>query len=234
MNPAAPRARRPGRPPRPDSAAMRERLLDTATALFAEQGVAATTIAHIAARAGVTPAMVHYYFRNRGQLIDAVVDERLAPVIAHVWEPVPADDAVTADPAAAARECLVLIVQRLAHSAAQRPWLPPLWLHEVVNEAGQLRERVLRHLPAARLHRLTALIEQGQRQGVIRPGVEPRLAVLSILGLTLLPLATANLWRRLWPEGARAIDADAIAAHALAVLAGGLFIPHPPGAGGSA
>jgi hypothetical protein len=43
----------------------RESLLDAAVALFAEQGVAATSSAKIAARAGVTPAMVHYHFRCR-------------------------------------------------------------------------------------------------------------------------------------------------------------------------
>jgi AcrR family transcriptional regulator len=68
---------------------MRGQLLDLATELFAARGVAATTIAHIAQRAGVTPAMVHYYFKSRDQLIDAVVLERIVPVIGFVWAPVP-------------------------------------------------------------------------------------------------------------------------------------------------
>lgn len=237
MNSAPPATpRRPGRPPRPDSAAMRARLLDLATQRFAASGVAATTIAHIAQLAGVTPAMVHYYFKSRDQLIDAVVQERLVPVIAYVWAPVPVAAGQAqeppADPAATVRAFIAEIVGRVVRSAAERPWLPALWLHEVVNEGGQLRERVLRHLPADRLHAFAALIADCHRQGAITPGVEPRLVFLSLLGLTLLPLATSSLWRRVWqgdPQAqAQALDTEAIAAHAIAMLTGGLFSPAAP------
>ena len=145
-----PAPRRPGRPVRPDNAAMRADLLGIATGLFAAQGVAATTIAHIAQRAAVTPAMVHYYFKNRDQLIDAVVQERVLPVIGYVWAPVPVTLDAGQDPAAAARGFLAEIVKRIVQSATQQPWLPALWMHEVVNEGGQLRERVLPHLPSDR------------------------------------------------------------------------------------
>ncbi|CAB3626065.1 TetR family transcriptional regulator [Achromobacter marplatensis] len=225
-----PAPRRPGRPARPDNAAMRARLLEIATGLFALQGVAATTIAHIAQRAAVTPAMVHYYFKSRDQLIDAVVQERVLPVIGYVWAPVPVALDASQDPAAAARGFLAEIVKRIVQSATQQPWLPSLWMHEVVNEGGQLRERVLPHLPSDRLQAFAGMIGQAQRQGAITPGVEPRLVFLSILGLTLLPLATSNLWRRIWQGDAQAqaIDTEAIAAHAIAMLTGGLFSPPAP------
>jgi AcrR family transcriptional regulator len=209
---------------------MRGQLLDLATELFAARGVAATTIAHIAQRAGVTPAMVHYYFKSRDQF----VLERIVPVIGFVWAPVPlgqgAGQAPVPDPAAAARAFIAEIVGRLVQCAAERPWLPSLWLHEVVNEGGQLRERVLRHLPSDRLHAFAGLIADSQRLGAITPGVEPRLVFLSILGLTLLPLATSSLWRRVWQGDAQAqaIDTQAIAAHAIAMLTGGLFSPSAP------
>ena len=242
--PPAP-TRRPGRPARasgPDNAAMRAQLLDIATGLFAAQGVAATTIAKIAQRANVTPAMLHYYFRSRDQLIDAVVLERVVPVIAYVWAPVrlasESDPATAIDPdaapdtapATAARTYLTEIVNRIVQSATQRPWLPALWMHEVVNEGGQLRERVLPHLPTDRLAAFAGMIGQAQHQGAITAGVEPRLVFLSILGLTLLPLATSNLWRRIWQGDAQAqaIDTQAIAAHAIAMLTGGLFSPAAP------
>lgn len=209
---------------------MRANLLDIATGLFATQGVAATKISHIAQRAAVTPAMLHYYFKSRDQLIDAVVEERVLPVIAYVWAPVPlasAEPPALAESAAMARGILVEIVNRIVESATDRPWLPSLWMHEVVNEGGQLRERVLPQLPSEQLLGFAKLIGQAQGQGAITPGVEPRLVFLSILGLTLLPLATSNLWRRIWQGDAQAqaIDTRAIAAHAIAMLTGGLFSP---------
>ena len=77
--------------------------------------------------------MVHYYFKSRDQLIDAVVLERIVPVIgfglgARAAEQ---DAAPAADPAAAARAFIAEIVGRLVRCAAERPWLPALWLHEV-------------------------------------------------------------------------------------------------------
>lgn len=220
-------ARRPGSPARPDSAAVRDQLLDIATDLFATQGVAATRIAHIAARAGVTPAMLHYYFKSRDQLLDAVVHERVVPVIAFVWSPVPQTARRLDGSVDHARAVIGEIVARLVRCATDRPWLPALWMHEVVNEGGQLRERVLRHLPTQRLQVFAGLIADSQRAGAITPGVEPRLVFLSILGLTLLPLATSSLWRRIWQADPRvgAIDHEAIAAHATAMLTGGLFSP---------
>src|SRR6266851_5107682 len=81
-----------GRRPAVDDFNVREHLLDTATRLFAERGIAATT-AQIAADADVTSALVHYYFTNRERLLDAVVDERLALAAEFVWRPAAEDSA---------------------------------------------------------------------------------------------------------------------------------------------
>ncbi|EPC4490694.1 TetR/AcrR family transcriptional regulator, partial [Serratia liquefaciens] len=58
----------------------REHLLDTALNLFARQGIADTSLNAIAREAGVTPAMLHYYFHNREQLLDVLIEERFLPV----------------------------------------------------------------------------------------------------------------------------------------------------------
>src|SRR6202051_4234318 len=82
-----------GRRPAVDDFDVREHLLDTATRLFAQRAIAATTVAQIAADADVTSALVHYYFTNRERLLDAVVDERLALAAEFVWRPAAEDTA---------------------------------------------------------------------------------------------------------------------------------------------
>ena len=72
----------PGRPAASQGRNARDLLLTAAAELFSEQGVAATTFAMIAKRAGLTPAMLHYYFKDRDELLDIVVEERIARVIA--------------------------------------------------------------------------------------------------------------------------------------------------------
>ena len=55
-----------------------ERILDAAEQLFAEQGIAHTSLRRITAAAGVNLAAVHYHFRSKDGLIEALILRRLA------------------------------------------------------------------------------------------------------------------------------------------------------------
>ena len=209
------RPRPQGRPLASSPGASRDALLDAAASLFGERGVAATSMTQIAARAGVTAAMVHYHFKGREALLDALVEERLGPLMGFVWAPV--------DPAEPPVRMVQGLVQRLLEGPGSQPWLPPLWVREVLSEGGQLRERVLARLPVAKIEAVGVAIAQAQARGEVNPDLEPRLFILSVLGLTMLPLATAGLWGRL--PGARDLDAKAIARHATALLTAGLRPP---------
>ncbi|WP_059410437.1 TetR/AcrR family transcriptional regulator [Cupriavidus basilensis] len=214
--------RRPGRPAagKAATAGQRGQLLDAATTLFARHGVAATPIRTIAAHAGVTPALVHYYFRDRDQLLDAVVDERLQPLVEQVFAPALADQE---DPTA----MLVGIATRLIRAAAATPWFPGLWIREIVNAEGQLHERVLQKIALQRAGIVTAHLGAARAAGKLNPGVEPALLMVSLIGLTLLPLATTHIWQRL--PGAQGIDPEALARHVGALLAHGMSpLPLPP------
>ena len=52
----------------------RNQLIDTSLALFAEKGVASTTIKDIAERAGVAQGLVYHYFASKDDLFDAIID----------------------------------------------------------------------------------------------------------------------------------------------------------------
>lgn len=204
--------RRSGRPSRADDHAPREALLDAAVALFAQRGVAGTSSSDIAAQTGSTPAMVHYYFRNRELLLDAVVDERLARFTGHVFgSPLP-------DTSAAA--LVGAVVERLYTAAAAMPWMPPIWIREIVSDGGALRSRMLQHFPVAAVTRLAEVVARDQRAGRVPAGIEPRLAFLTIAGVAMLPLAVRSLWSRL--PGLAALDERALQQHATTVLTAGL------------
>lgn len=178
--------RNPGRPAASPDRDARDLLLAAATDLFASHGVAATTFAMIAKRAGMTPAMVHYYFASRDQLLDVVVEERIAPLIASVWGPVaagtPAEDLIRG------------IVERLLAGVQRMPWIPSTWMKEILNESGLLRSRMLRQLPFEKLKILEAAIARGQASAEINSNIDPGLTVFSIIGLVMLHTATASFW----------------------------------------
>ncbi len=85
MNVAKPR--RPGRPAgepqnQPDK---RERILDVAEEVFAENGFAPTSLRNIAKRASVNPALIAYYFGSKEQLFEEVFKRR-GTLIAQRWD----------------------------------------------------------------------------------------------------------------------------------------------------
>ena len=77
----------------------RQRVIETATRLFVEQGYARTTIRAIAASAGVSVPMVELLFGTKAQLLHVVIDVAIAgddepvPVLSRPW----ASDAQSAD-----------------------------------------------------------------------------------------------------------------------------------------
>jgi AcrR family transcriptional regulator len=213
---AAKRKRRSvGRPNLGTADDARESLLDAAVNLFAKKGVAGTKVVEIAAAANVTGAMVHYYFRKRDQLVDAVVAERLGPIVIQIWCPV--------TETAEVESLLTGFAARVMAAAERYPWLASLWLREVVSEGGLLRARLLQLLPAARVQQLINAVSAAQRTSRLSHDLDPRLVVASILGLTMLPMAALPVFQEL--PTVRGINPRHIARHANAVLRGLLHEP---------
>jgi TetR/AcrR family transcriptional regulator len=197
-----------GRPHPVPGVDARELLLDAALSLFAEQGIAGTTIAEIAVQAGVTPAMVHYYFTNRDRLLDALVRERLQRILTTVWSPVTASNEVV--------PMLRGLVQRILRAVELNPWLPSLWIREIATEGGQLRSRLLKTLPFEYVQHLISVVTAAQRRGEVIPQLEPRLMPVSVIGLTLLPLAAIGIFQQIAPM--RSVNRADIARNAEALL----------------
>jgi AcrR family transcriptional regulator len=207
-------ARRPGRPSGAARAPeQRARLLDVALALFARQGIVDTTLGAIAREAGYTPAMVHYYFKTRDQLIDVLIDERFAPLRSAVGGSFREN---VDDPVAAITE----FARRLVAMAGEYSWFPSLWVREVISEGGLLKKRMNERFGDTHQKATLARIAKWQKEGRLNPDLEPSLLFVSILGLTILPLAASNAWRN---DPARSrLTADDIARHAIALLTHGV------------
>jgi TetR/AcrR family transcriptional regulator len=206
--------RRPGRPSGAVSGLeQRNRLLDTALALFAKQGIVDTPLSAIAREAGVTPAMLHYYFKTRDQLLDVVIDERIQPRRIAVSEMFKMDEG---DPVTV----ITRLAEKMMQTATEHPWFPSLWMREVFSDNGVLRQRIVKRY--GKLHQQAAIdcIAHWQAQGRLNPDIEPALVFISILGLTIMPLMATQTWQR-DPLRTPLGPAD-IARHAVAILSHGV------------
>ena len=207
-----PAGRSPGRP-NADSPDLRERLLDAAIACFVREGIAATSLRTIATEAGVTPALLHYYFGDKAQLQEAVIAERVLPAFQQLREPVLA----AGDDVAGLIAGFVTGVGRLV---AAHPWLPPLWVREVLCEGGALRDVLFERIGPQLPQMMAARFAQAQSRGELNEDLDPRLLMVSLVGLTLFPAAGAPIWRRLLQ--ADDLDFDVLRRHTLALLDRGL------------
>jgi AcrR family transcriptional regulator len=215
MTRPTPRAGRRARVPAGDG---RRQLLDAAIELFAERGIANTTIAQIAVAGRVTAAMVHYWFDSREKLLDALVEERLAPLFHTVWDPVPAHNE-------GPQELVAGVVHRLFQVTTANAWVPSLWMREIINEGGLLRERALRHVPLDRVAAFAMALARAQQRDEINHDIEPSVLFLSVLALVMVPQATGRLWQRLNPQAN--LDLPVLERHVTGLLLHGIAAPAP-------
>ncbi len=200
--------------PGKDGPDVRAKLLDAAVRLFAEQGVAGTTVAEIARRAGVTSAMVHYYFKTKDQLLDAVAAEKLVgEFIAFVAGEL---DRGQPEPLALVEH----LVWRIVEASDAWPWLPPLWVREVISQGGALREKLIQRVDLGKPERFKAGIAAAQKAGRVNPEINPQLTFMSIMALTMLPLSMAKDWDRIPLIGR--VSKPELGRHVVALLQHGL------------
>ena len=211
-SPAKGRKRAPGRP-LADAPDQRAVALDAALACFVRQGIAATSLREIAREAGVTPALLHYYFGDRQQLLDAVVAERVMPAFLSVRERLAQAGDDVADIVAA-------FVCGVTDAIARHPWWPQLWVREVLCEGGALRDLLVQRIAPDIARLLAGRFAAAQAAGRLNADLDPRLLLPTLVGLTMFPAAGAPIWRQVFD--ADDLGLDDVRGHALALLDRGL------------
>jgi AcrR family transcriptional regulator len=208
------RKRAPGRP-NLDSPDQRLRLLDAAISCYARQGIGATSLRDVAVEAGVSPALVHYYYGDKEQLTGEVARQRLLPIFARVHR------RVAAVPENDIEQTVAAFVDSMAELIVRHPWWPQLWVREVLCEGGALRDMLISGVaepgPA---HTLAERFAAAQAAGRLNADLDPRLLVASLVALTLFPAVSAPILRSLFD--ASGLGLEDIGRHARILLHRGL------------
>ncbi len=113
---------RPGRPTLLQGIDARAAIIEAACLLFARHGIKGSSNKLIAANAGVTAAMIPYYFSNRAALYTAVLEACFTPLCAGLPE----------------IKSLPQLVHYFHQHLSSRPWLPLLMIREVLTPGGLL------------------------------------------------------------------------------------------------
>lgn len=203
--------RRPGRPRGGKRVtASREQLLDIALNLFSRQGIANTSLNAIAKEAGVTPAMLHYYFNSREQLLDAMIEERFLPLRERIGT-------IFADNRDSPVNALTEMVKVLAELAEQHHWFAPLWMQEVIGEMPILRQHMHARFGEDKYHRMLTTVKRWQEEGKLNPALSPELLFTTLISLVLVPFSRLRSDTRL-----TSVTRQTIVSHALTLIRRGI------------
>jgi AcrR family transcriptional regulator len=158
-------------------------ILDAACRVIARRGVRGLRVEEIAREAGVSVALIYYYFEGRAELLRCALE--------HVNQRA---DAYTRPhlPAAAAPDALVAMLLREIQDAPDVVESVIVW-HELqasaIFEAG-LREAVSRNV-ADWVEAIAAVVRRGQADGTIPPTIDPDAAAQR---LTALVAGLSDRW----------------------------------------
>ena len=165
----------------------REALIAAALAEFSERGLDAPSLDAICARAGFTRGAFYVHFRDREQLLEAVMEKVFGVFL----------DAVIATGNGASD--LVETISRFAAAAStgggdkpMRPLALAIDMHRVFDACARsplLKQRFV-SLLAEGSARVTAAVERGQRAGSVRADVDPA-ALGQLLAMLALGILTA-------------------------------------------
>lgn len=200
------RPRSPGRPATADRTAdPREALLDAAKTAFAASGFAAASLKQIAHDAHVTPALASYYFGDKAGLLQAVLEQRVAPVAGRVMAGLQGDGP--------AIDRLRRFVGEYTAMGAGNPWLPQLIVREVLNDQGVLRAAFVARFGQGLGALLRGTLAQAQAEGALRRDLAVEHLAMSLISLCVFPFIATPLVSGVLGVRIDAANAAALAAH---------------------
>lgn len=152
-------------------------ILDTAERVFRARGVAATSLAAIAAAAGVTRGAIYWHFRNKNDLLMALFERVSLPM-----EQMLAAAAIdTEDPFARLRELSIQVLRLVTRDERTRCVFETMLTRcERTDEIAALTQRQM-HCRADAVQVIQGIFRDAVRRGSLPPGVNPRRAAIGLV-----------------------------------------------------
>ena len=156
-----------------------EKIFNAARIIFQKKGFSGARMQEIADEAGINKAMLHYCFKNKQQLFEAVFMNafiQLAPQINEIFN---------------SNETVFDKIRKFTHSyisfVIHHPFLPPFIIQEM-NNNPEFVMTFLNHENKPNPRQLITQIEQEIEAGIIKP-IAPKQLLLDIFSLTVFPFA---------------------------------------------
>jgi AcrR family transcriptional regulator len=170
-----------------DAELTRTAILDAAEEEFAQNGLAGTRTDAIAAKTGVTKAMIYYYFASKEALYEAVLERAFSGKIRDIQN--------IAENMRAPEDALRDAVENFLSHAGHNPNIPGILFHEAMQNKGKYYKQVgLMTI----YENLAAILSNGIKCGAFR-AVDPMHTAVNIVGLSAFYFCAHENLKHLWP-----------------------------------
>jgi TetR/AcrR family transcriptional regulator len=162
--------------PKTDDPEARAKIMAAAETLFAEHGFAGVGVRQIAAAAGVTGAMIHYYFGNKEKLYLAIIENAAATVRDLIAEAIAGSRTL--------EEQLTRFVKAYAGYIFGHPHLSRILLREMLS-GGKNFMQIFPKYASTNYGMLRETMAESVRRGELRR-IDVDLAPLSLIGMIVV------------------------------------------------
>lgn len=169
--------------PQSEPQSTEERILEAAVQEFMTKGYAGARTTAIAEAAGVTHAMLHYYFRTKDKLFDRIIESKIGTLrdimLASLGDPtIPLFDKIKST------------IENHQDFIAANPELPRFMINEVLNRPDRMPkviEQLKHHTPLV-VQSLQRQIDEYADRGLCRR-VDAGMLMLDIVSLNIFPFS---------------------------------------------
>jgi len=168
-----------------------QRILQAARAVFIRSGTAGARMQEIAEEAGVNPALLHYYFKSKDRLAQAVFRELAGRMIPSIVSVLSSGDTI--------EKKVEQFVRRYIDTVRESPFVPGYILAELYfnpQRITALTSEIAGAHPGevmqSFLPKLRAQLDEQARIGAIRP-IAPEQFLVNLIALCVFPFAARPL-----------------------------------------
>lgn len=162
-------------------------ILASAYQEFLEKGFEGARMQSIANRAGINKALLHYYFRSKENLFNAVVNEVTKALPLTIHNILNSNDDFL--------KKIEIIVESYIDFISKNPQLPRFIINEITRNPELIASAIGNHSGIKEMkiiNQLSNLIDQEVKKGTIKP-IEPYQFMINLLSLCVFPFIAKPL-----------------------------------------
>lgn len=177
---------------------MEVRIIEAAKSLFVEKGFAETSMSDIAAKVGINRPSLHYYFRTKDRMFQAVFGEIVQKILPRLHDIITTKDLPIA-------ERIGRVVDTYYEVLRTNPTLPLFAMREIQRDAGYIVKAINESPMRLTFVKLVESLREEMAEGKLNVVPLPVL-LYTFYGLLTVPFLTKGLVERLMCEEGYTFD----------------------------